>query len=171
MPRKTRTRTRTRTSKPKIQKKRKQVISRRRNKKGGEIIDDNDNKIIKYLNGIFINNPVKLYNTNFLIVVSNTVPKCVVSNNNNNKVQNNILQNVEILNEIKEPISIMKCQKELGSVTWVILLLRGETPIGSFCFKTKTTTSTCEAQNDMINGVYNSIIQTVNTTTNGNGFI
>lgn len=145
------------------------MISRRRNKKGGEIIDDNDNKIIEYLNSIFINNPVKLYNTNFFIVVSNTVPKCVVSNNNN-KVQNNILQNVEILNKIKEPISIMKCQKELGSVKWVILLLRGETPIGSFCFKTETT-SICEAQDDMINGVYNSIIQKVNTTTNGNGFI
>lgn len=121
------------------------------------------------MNSIFINNPVKLYNTNFFIVVSNTVPKCVVSNNNN-KVQNNILQNVEILNEIKEPISIMKCQKELGSVKWVILLLRGETPIGSFCFKTETT-PICEAQDDMINGVYNSIIQKVNTTTNGNGFI
>jgi hypothetical protein len=163
MPRKTRTRTRTRTSKPKIQKKRKQVISRRRNKKGG---DDNDNKIIKYLNSIFINE-VKIDNTNFFIVVSNTVPKCVVSNFQNIILQN--VQNVEILNEIKEPISIMKCQKELGSVTSVILLLRGETPIGSFCFKTETI-STCEANDVMITEAYNSIIQKVNTT-NGNGFI
>ncbi len=154
MPRKTRTRT----SKPKIQKKRKQVISRRRNKKGG---DDNDNRIIEYLNSIFINNPVKIDNTIFFIVVSNIVPKCVVSNNKDNKFQTIILQNV--------PISIMKCPQELGSVTSVILLLRGETPIGSFCFKTEPT-PICEAHDYMITKAYYSIIQKMNTT-NGNGFI
>ena len=135
------------------------MISRRRNKKGG---DDNDNKIIEYLNSIFINNPVKIDNTDFFIVVSNTVPKCVVSNNKDNNFQTIILQNV--------PISIMKCQKELGSVTSVILLLRGETPIGSFCFNTETI-STCEANDVMITEAYNLIIQKVNTITNGNGFI
>lgn len=171
MPRKTRTRTKhrtklrtkTNTSKPKKNtEKRKQAISQRRNKKGGESIDDNDNKIIAYLNDIFTNNPVKIYNTNFFIVVSNTVPKCVVSDFN---VQTIILQNVEMLNEIKEQIRIMKCPEELGSVTSVILLLRGKTPIGSFCIKTENEPM-CKAQNDYITAVYNSIIQ----KTNGNVF-